>query len=374
MEHRKISITWLTGSCFFDVDAPLIPVLQKYYDIHWVIIYHKDSYFSEEDMYQHIRINNINGKIYKLPKRMRSYSSFQVYREFINYAKKLKTDLYYINFIGIPYLWPLIFLSSIPQKKVIYPCHDFKDHLNVKNRRLYQLTKKFIFKTFKNFQFFSQTQLKLFSQEYHNKKTFYAPLTLKDFGSPTSKTSPLKTTFLFFGNIRENKGLEILIQASNLLYEKYGNKFVIKICGNCNNWDFYKKYIQYYECLDLQIQNIPNEDIPNLFQSTSYLILPYKDVTQSGPLLIAYNYNIPVIASNHDGFKEYIKHQFNGFIFENNNSYSLFQVMSDILDDKYNYSTIYNNLSTFIKENVSFDSIIKKYIEGFNQIISSYGK
>lgn len=374
MRQRKISITWLTGSCFFDVDAPLIPVLQKYYDIHWVIIYHKDSYFSEEDMYQHIRINKINGKIYKLPKRMRSYSSFLVYWDFINYAQKLKTDLYYINFIGIPYLWPLVFLSSIPRKKVIYPCHDFKDHLNVKNRRFYQLTKKFIFNTFNNFQFFSQTQLKLFSQEYNNKKIFYAPLILKDFGSPTTKTFPSKTTFLFFGNIRENKGLEILIQASNLLYEKYGDKFIIKICGNCNNWNFYKKYIRHYECLDLQIKNIPNEDIPNLFQSTNYLILPYKDVTQSGPLLIAYNYNIPVIASNHDGFKEYIKHQSNGFIFENNSSYSLFQVMSDILDNKYNYSTIYNNLSTFIKENVSFDMGIKKYIEGFNKIISSYEK
>ena len=36
---------------------------------------------------------------------------------------------------------------------------------------------------------------------------------------------------------------------------------------------------------------------------------------------------------------------------------------------KYNLDTIVNNLKQFIRENVSLDSIVKKYVEGFNLVL-----
>ena len=99
------------------------------------------------------------------------------------------------------------------------------------------------------------------------------------------------------------------------------------------------------------------------------MVLPYKDVTQSGPLLISYNYNLPVIASNHPGFAEYISQGVTGFLFNNCDEKSLAATMIDIVEGKYNLDTIVNNLEQFIRKNVSLDSIVKKYVEGFNLVL-----
>ena len=52
-------------------------------------------------------------------------------------------------------------------------------------------------------------------------------------------------------------------------------------------------------------------------------MLPYQDVAQSGPHMIAYNYNLPVIASDIDGFAERVEDGVNGFLFRVNDKESL---------------------------------------------------
>ena len=55
-----------------------------------------------------------------------------------------------------------------------------------------------------------------------------------------------------------------------------------------------------------------NDEIILYFQEADYLVLPYDESTQSGPLLIAYNYNIPVIASDIELFKTMVCDKQNG--------------------------------------------------------------
>ena len=43
-------------------------------------------------------------------------------------------------------------------------------------------------------------------------------------------------------------------------------------------------------------------------------MLPYQDVAQSGPHMIAYNYNLPVIASDIEGFAERVEDGENSFL------------------------------------------------------------
>ena len=212
-------------------------------------------------------------------------------------------------------------------------------------------------------------------EKYKKKNTFYAPLALKGFGvAKESEIARDKVVFLFFGSIRENKGLEYLIAAANKLYEKYGNKFVVKIYGGCSNWEHYSKIIRYNECFDLQIRRIENDEVANLFSASDYLILPYKDVTQSGPLLISYYYGIPVIASDHDGFREYIQDKENGFLFNNRDSNDLYCVMSRILDGNYNDKKIKENLLKFVSDNIEIEKIITLYDKAFGEIIKENNK
>ncbi len=50
-------------------------------------------------------------------------------------------------------------------------------------------------------------------------------------------------------------------------------------------------------------------------------------MTQSGPLRIAYGYDIPVIASDLEGFKESVEENVTGVLFKSENVESLVEVM-----------------------------------------------
>lgn len=364
-------IAWLTGHSFIDVDEPIVPQISKDFNIRWVIIRNESCWYSEEYCIEILNKNNIEGKVFTFCGKMRSFSAAKVYIDAIQYMRSFDADLYYINYIGVPYLWPFLFASNISNKKIIYPCHDFIDHVGIKNRWFISMTKKMIFNLISNFQFFSHTQQNLFTSIYKKKYSFYAPLALKNFGKVKGDTNKHPLTFLFFGSIRYNKGVDILIEAGKLVYAKYPNSFVIKICGDATDWYRYEKLIEDKTCFEIDIRRVENEEIPELFSNADFLVLPYRDITQSGPLLIAYNYNLPVIASDHDGFKEYIESEKNGFLFQKEVASSLAEVMCNIVENKYSISEIKKNLAVFVEKNCSLDSIVKKYERGFEYICNS---
>lgn len=365
----KNRVFWITGSCFFDVDENVLPGISKYFFIYWVIIRQKGSFYTKEQMASFMDKHKIDGYVVDL-ERMLSFNAIGIYLRIIKLMHQLKADLCYVNFIGLPFLFPMLFISGISKRKIVYACHDYVDHVNIKNRSWLIVYKKFIFRAFGNFHFFSRTQQSLFEHE-HSKFSFYAPLALKGFGEPTAiRAKSELVTFLFFGTIRENKGLEILLKAGNRLYEQYAGKFVIRIYGGCINWSKYQSIIKHDECFDLQIRNISNDEIPNLFSSSNYLVLPYRDVTQSGPLLISYYYKLPVIASDHDGFREYVNDKQNGFLFQDGDSDNLYEVMSSIIEKRYDYDIMRKNLTLFIEQNCTLDNIINLYKKEFECIIN----
>lgn len=369
----KKKIYWWTAANFFDVDMHIVPNLSKIYDISWNVSVTSYDYYNQNFIKKFINDHNINGKVLYLSNRMSSLITLKLFYNEIKRIKQYKPDLIYIDFIGIPYLFPLLAISGIDRNKVVYACHDYVYHLGVKDRNMFVLYKNFIFRFFNKFHLFSLSQKKLFENDWRDKKTFYAPLALKGFGKPTiQKRDDKMVHFLFFGTIRENKGIKYLLQASNELDAKYRGQFIIHIAGSCPSWDQeYSSYINKdNKSLDLNIRRIENEEIPNLFVSADYLVLPYIDITQSGPLLISYYYGVPVIGSNHEGFKEYIEHGVSGFIFENKNSESLAKVMGDIIEGKYNKDDIQSGLEKLIKHKCSLPVILDKYQNGFDYFIN----
>jgi len=86
----------------------------------------------------------------------------------------------------------------------------------------------------KNIHIFSKTQKAIFKKLYKNKNILNVPLALKDFGKSRKESTNNVIRFLFFGAIRENKGLEYLIEATNKLSDKYKGRFKVQIVGKFN--------------------------------------------------------------------------------------------------------------------------------------------
>lgn len=367
----KKKICWITSDSFLDVDKDIVVSLANHFTISWyvVITLNNSLYkYNLEELslfaQQHrVKLHTIYQKVkYKNPLTIPIY--FKLFKK----VKLESPSIVYSNIFGMPFYHPILYLFGF--KNNVYATHDVIEHVDIKYRKLIVIYKSFVYKAFKNFHLFSRTQQHYFMSKYPKKNSFYAPLHLKDFGK-SDKTPPKdKVVFLFFGSIRENKGLEVLIDATRILSHERPGNFSVKISGYSDNWGYYEKLIgEDKHMFELDIRKIPNKEIPDLYSAAHYLVLPYRDVTQSGPLYIAYNYRVPAITSDLPGFRETICPDKNGFVFDVGDPTSLANQMRKVVDNHPRlYDNVRKNLMHYVDTTMSVDAIIDRYVDFFNSI------
>ena len=103
---------------------------------------------------------------------------------------------------------------------------------------------------------------------------------------------------LFFGLIRPYKGLEVLLEAANLLSEDTH----LIIAGECyGSWSKYEKIINGSKAKSrIHVFNrfIPDEQLGEFFVAADLVALPYLSASQSGVTATAIQYDLPIVASN----------------------------------------------------------------------------
>lgn len=105
---------------------------------------------------------------------------------------------------------------------------------------------------------------------------------------------------LFFGIVREYKGLQDLLAALPGVREQLG-RVILVVAGEF--WDDKRPYLDMIERLgisDLVIiegRYIPNEEVPLYFSAADVLVAPYRRVTGSGAVQMARGFGIPVITT-----------------------------------------------------------------------------
>lgn len=368
---KKRNLTIVTFNNFLDHAFPIMPELNSKFNLFWIVIFGKiksNNGFTNKDVIDFCQENNISIKCYNIDKRFRNPLTLITYNSICKFIKKTNFDYLYIDGVGFPYLiFPI--LLHIKRKKTIWAIHDFIMHVNFEYSFYLNIYQKVLINLFPNFHLLSQNQKNEFLKIYPNKNVLYAPLPLIGFGN-VNTSIPAKENkiinFLFFGTIRPNKGLEYLILAANLAAKK-NQDFKITIAGSCpDNWEYYDSLIENRSIFDIKNYSIPNEEISILFNNSDYLVLPYKDFTQSGPLMIALYYNLPVIASDHLGSREIIKHEENGFLFESGNVDDLCNTLLKLTNlDKNIYNELKNNLNKYASDNFNISNIANLYIDFF---------
>jgi len=114
---------------------------------------------------------------------------------------------------------------------------------------------------------------------------------------------------LFFGLIRDYKGLDLLIRAMSFLKNRVKNLKLI-VAG-----EFYSNSDKYLELIDdlglkqhilLNAEFIPDSKVGLYFSVADLIVQPYKSATQSGVTQIAYHFNKPMIVTNVGGLSELV--------------------------------------------------------------------
>lgn len=160
------------------------------------------------------------------------------------------------------------------------------------------------------------------------KPSIFAPHPVFDnFGARVSKIEacrqlnlpPGQNYLLFFGLIRDYKGLDLMLDAWHNLKQKHAteNKKLI-VAG-----EFYTdktKYIRQMEHLGIQgdillhDRFIRDEDVKYYFSLADAVVQPYKSATQSGVTQIAYHFEVPMIVTSVGGLAEIVPDGKAGYI------------------------------------------------------------
>lgn len=134
---------------------------------------------------------------------------------------------------------------------------------------------------------------------------------------------------LFFGRIRPYKGLEYLIDAFGRL-PRVGQDYRLLIAGQADMADPYwasvfdqiRKDEQSGGVL-LNLGFVPDREVEIYFKAAAVLVLPYRNIYQSGILFLALSFGLPVLASDVGSLKDDIAEGRNGCVFKPEDSADL---------------------------------------------------
>lgn len=170
---------------------------------------------------------------------------------------------------------------------------------------------------------------------------------------------------LFFGNIDYYKGLDLLVDSLLLLPVEFRRNLKVLIAGNSKYPDYTGPVIEktkspeLKDCVISRIGYIPDEEVEYYFTAADCIVLPYRNIYQSGVVFIAYTFGLPLLAADVGNFRNDVPAGKAGYLFESGNTGDLSKTIL-----KYFESEMYHNLDSTRKalkdwawDNYSWDVI-----------------
>jgi glycosyltransferase involved in cell wall biosynthesis len=268
------------------------------------------------DLDIHIRVNSVNP-----------FNWISVGRE----IKKLAPDLLIMRF-WIPMMAPALgTIARIVRKNRHTRVISLADNIIPHEKRIgdKQLTNYFV-RSVDGFVTLSHKVLDDLKKIRPSVPVLYTPHPLYDnFGKAISREEALSNLnldpeykyLLFFGFIREYKGLDWLLTAfANPALRKF--KVRLLVAGEYYTTSGkYEQIIKNYHLEDdvvLHTNFIADSMVPSYFGVADLVVQPYKDATQSGVTQIAYHFEKPILVTNVGGLGETVPNGKVGYSVEPN--------------------------------------------------------
>ena len=141
---------------------------------------------------------------------------------------------------------------------------------------------------------------------------------------------------LFFGLVREYKGLKHLLNAMPDIVKKYPEiKLLIAgdFAGGRPAYDEMIKELGISEYIQIHDGHIPIPDVEKFFAACDLVVLPYESATQSGVIQAAYGFEKPVLATNVGGLPDAVDNMKTGYIVEPLRPDLIANAISDFFDN-----------------------------------------
>ena len=122
---------------------------------------------------------------------------------------------------------------------------------------------------------------------------------------------------LFFGFVREYKGLHVLLEALPAVAEALPDVHLVIAGEPYDDAERYRQIIDRHGLSDRvrwHDEYIPSDDVPTYFGAADLVVQPYVSATQSGVAQIAFHFERPMVVTDVGGLAEVIPDETAGFV------------------------------------------------------------
>ncbi|MBL7779380.1 MAG: glycosyltransferase [Chitinophagales bacterium] len=309
-----------------------------------------------DDLYIHVKVNSINP-----------FNWWKVGKE----IAALNADLLIVKF-WLPFMAPCLgtiarIVKRNGKTKVISILDNVVPH---EKRPGDTLLAKYFVNSADGFVAMSDSVLHDLKKFDDKKPCVFSPHPLFDnFGEPIPKPDAYEKLglaineeyLLFFGFIRDYKGLDLILRA--MADERVRQLNVKLIVAG----EFYTDAKPYADLINelgirdklvLKTDFIPDDEVRNYFCAADMVVQPYKHATQSGVTQICYHFDRPMLVTNVGGLPEIVPHGKVGYVVEPNPS-----AIADALVDFYS-----NHRELKMRDNIRIEKRKYAWAEMLKQI------
>lgn len=267
-------------------------------------------------------------------------------RELKEYVKKNKIDIVHLQWFSLPWIeWKYVKqLHKIC--KIVITIHDV---IPFNNRPLEMKSLDWVYSNADYLLFHTEYAREQFEKNYITRRP--SAIITQGFCSKKDYTIIEKekakshfgipedaVVFLYYGTIRESKGLDTLIQAISIAHNR--SKKVFFLAGGAFqkvNEEEYRRLVKNH--LDGQFSNVyfgfvPTEEEPWYFSAADVCCLPYREITQSGVAQTALMYELPLIATDIGDMRQVARPGFNGELMKVDDKGSLSEIIVDLAENR----------------------------------------
>lgn len=175
-----------------------------------------------------------------------------------------------------------------------------------------------------------------------------------------------KKILLFFGVIRDYKGLDVLLKAMEFLDDSYFLVVAGETYGSFEKYDEIIKGLKLENKISIFNQYIDDSEVKNYFSAADVCVLPYKSATQSGITNISYHFELPIVATNVGGLAETVIHEKTGLIVNNVSEKEIAIAISSFFNE---YDSVeFSNEIKRVNEQNSWENFASGLVEFYDKL------
>ena len=182
-----------------------------------------------------------------------------------------------------------------------------------------------------------------------------------------------KVCFIMYGSLSSYKGVDLFVDAFKLLPQVYKDKARGVIAGVFNDKSLYETLRKESESLNIVWYPyfLPEQELYERIDESNVIVLPYRQISQSGVLLLALSFHRFIITSDLPAFKETLKGFSDDMFFNNGNAESLSKLMAKYIDSKIDSNSELHSIER-LNQQYSWEKAGEKTIDVYNSLLFNF--